>query len=1036
MLARLSRTPTSNSRPYEDGATNMTLKLQFEPNQEHQMHGIAALVDVFKGQQQRAVNMAPVLGGEQVGALPGLDTTENGIGNWLYLTEDELLKNVREIQARNNIADAGSADPLHKWSIEDPVLGEKRDCCQFTIEMETGTGKTYVFIRSIMELAERYGYRKFVIVVPSIAIREGALKSLGQLKEHLTSIYKTPMEYFVYDSKNVSRLREFALSDSVQIMVINVQAFIKDVDDEEDKEDADDESDGRKKSANIIYKPSDALSGRRPIDFVHAARPVVIIDEPQSVDSTAKSKEAIQRLNPMFIVRYSATHRDRYNLLYVLDPIKAFELRLVKQIWVSAITSSGGGNDALVQLESVDKKKMTAKLKINRKLKEEVVEREVLVRLGDDLFEESGELPAYKEDYQVSEINVDPKNSYVAFANGVRVTLGRQAGGAQEDIWRVQIEKTVKHHFDKVLENYQRGMNVKVLSLFFIDKVANYRIDPDNAEDQGKFASEFERAFTELAKHPDYKNLPVVKLAANKVHAGYFSRDKKGFKDSKEGRDTAADEDTYSLIMREKERLLSPEEPVQFIFSHSALREGWDNPNVFQICTLNETTSVMKKRQEIGRGLRIPVDHSGKRVFDEALNRLTVIANDSYEDFAKKLQKEYEEDAGVVFGRVSLEAIINMVRNAEGGNIELSTAQARDVAYKIQVSLQKASLIDVDDKINPGFDAAKARDQIKLPEGYEELLPAVIDLIVDNQMIHHVKPVEKRHTNPVKREVFDSPEFKAIWEKIRPRTTYALNFESDKLIDDVAGMVKAGVTDIKPPKISAATARLQARARGVEGEVVAVGEEELDLTTRPLQDVLSYLQDGTDLTRATLLRILIISETLGILFKNPQAYLDRVVGIVRKELGKKLENGIRYERLVGPDSEVLWQMEIFPDELPVDISDASRVVRVSKSVYEYIPCDSNIELEFAKGLERRHDIKLFIKLPRDFKVDTPVGRYNPDWAIVKHDGQTILLVRETKATTNLDKLPFWQEKTKVLCGEKHFQLLGIHYEVVKDHEDV
>lgn len=1013
----------------------MTLKLQFEPNQDHQMQGIAALVDVFKGQQQRAVNMAPVLGGELVGALPGLEANDNGIGNWLYLTEEQLLKNVRDVQAQNNIADAGSAEPLHSWTIEDPILGEKRDCYQFTIEMETGTGKTYVFVRSIMELAERFGYRKFVIVVPSIAIREGALKSLSQLKEHLSSIYKTPMEYFVYDSKKVSRLREFALSDSVQIMVINVQAFIKDVDDDDEEADGA-EGEGRKKSANIIYKPSDALSGHRPIDFVHAARPVVIIDEPQSVDSTKKSKEAIQRLNPMFVVRYSATHRDRYNLLYVLDPIKAFELRLVKQIWVSAITSSGGGNDALVELKSVDKKKRTAKLKINRKTKEEVAEREVVVRPGDDLFEESGELPAYQEGYRVSEINVDPKSPFVAFANGVRVTLGRQAGGAQEDIWRVQIEKTVKHHFDKVLENHQREMNVKVLSLFFIDKVANYRIDPENAEDRGKFAKEFERAFAELSQHPDYKGLPISKLAASKVHAGYFSRDKKGFKDSKEGRDTAADEDTYSLIMREKERLLSPEEPVQFIFSHSALREGWDNPNVFQICTLNETTSVMKKRQEIGRGLRIPVDHTGKRVFDEALNRLVVVANDSYEEFAEKLQKEYEEDAGVVFGRVSIDAIINMVRTADGGNKDLSTAQAKDVAYKIQVALREASLIDADDKINPGFDAAKAREQIKLPVEYEELVPAVIDLLVGNRMIHHVKSEGKRHANPVKREVFDSPEFRAIWEKIRPRTTYALNFETDSFVADVAGMVKTGVSDIKPPKISAATARLQVRARGVEGEVVAVGEEELDLTTRPLQDVLSFLQDGTDLTRATLLRILTQSDTLGTLFKNPQAYLDRVVEIIRKKLGEMLGIGIKYERLVGPDNEVVWQMEIFPDELPVDISDKSRVARVSKSVYEYIPCDSNIEFEFAKGIDARDDIKLFIKLPRDFKVDTPVGRYNPDWAIVKNDGQTLLLVRETKGTKNLDKLPFWQEKTKVLCGEKHFDLLGVDYEVAVVHEDV
>jgi type III restriction enzyme len=1006
----------------------VTLKLQFEPNQEHQKLAIDALVDVFHGQQQRAVNMAPVLGGEQVGALPGMESSENGIGNWLYLTEEQLLSNVRAVQGRNNIADAGSAEPLHGWQIEDPILGEERECYQFTIEMETGTGKTYVFLRSIMELAERFGYRKFVIVTPSIAIREGALKSLAQLKDHLSSLYKTPMDYFVYDSKNVSRLREFALSDSVQIMVINIAAFIKAVDDDAEGDEA--------KGANVIYKPSDALSGRRPIDFVHAARPVVIIDEPQSVDSTEKSKEAIARLNPMFIVRYSATHRERYNLLYVLDPIKAFEMRLVKQIWVLAVTGSNGGNDALTELESVDKRKLTAKVRINRKSKEEVNERSVVVRLGDDLFEESGELPAYQEGYRVSEINVDPKNPYVAFANGLRVALGQQAGGVKEDIWRIQIDKTVEQHFKKVKENHDKGVLVKVLSLFFIDKVANYRVDPDDPADQGKFAKTFEEAFAKYSKLPEYKDLPISKLAPAKVHAGYFSRDKKGFKDSKEGKDTAADEDTYSLIMREKERLLSPEEPVAFIFSHSALREGWDNPNVFQICTLNETKSVMKKRQEIGRGLRIPVDHSGKRVFDEGLNRLVVVANENYEKFAEKLQKEYEDDAGVVFGRVSIEALVNVLRNGEGGNKDITTSQAKEVAYKIQVALRDASIIDKDDRINSGFDSEKVRSQVKLPEGYEELMPAVVDLLVSAQITHHIKRESTRDPNPLKKEITESPEFRAIWDKIRPRTTYALDFDSETFISDVAGMVKGGVGDIRPPKISTRTARLMAQAQGIKGEAIAAGETELDLTQRPLQDVLSYLQDGTDLTRGTLLRILTESGTLGTLFKNPQAYLDRVADIIRKELGKLLQDGIKYERLVGPDNEVMWQMEIFPDELPVDTSDSKRVVRVSKSVYQYIPCDSDIELNFAKGLDKRQDIKLFIKLPRDFKVDTPVGRYNPDWAIVKQDGETLLLVRETKGPKNLDRLPFWQEKTKVQCGKKHFTLLDVSYEVAVDHQDV
>ena len=1004
----------------------MTLKFQFEPNQEHQLQAINALVDVFQGQQQRAISMAPVLGGEEVGALPGMEVSENGIGNWLYLTEEQLLNNVREVQSRNDIADAGLARPLEKWVVPDPILGENRDCYQFTIEMETGTGKTYVFLRSMMELAERFGYRKFVIVVPSIAVREGALKSLEQLKSHLSNLYKTPMDYFVYDAKNVSRLREFALSDSVQIMVINIQAFVKAV-----KDDGDEAKGGR-----VIYKPSDALSGRRPIDFVHAARPVVIIDEPQSVDGTEKAKDSIMELNPMFIVRYSATHKDRYNLLYALDPIKAFELRLVKEIWVSSVTGGSAGSDALVAVESIDKKELTIRARINYRTKEGVSEKLVTLRQGEDLFVESNEVPAYKEGYQITAVSADPKNSYITFANGIRVELGQQTGGAHEDLWRSQIDKTLQHHFDKVLENSQHDFKVKVLSLFFIDKVANYRTDPDNNEEQGKFALAFEEAFAKYCKDPRFKDLPLAGLSTKSVHAGYFSRDKKGFRDTKEGKEVAADDDTFTLIMRDKERLLSPEEPVQFIFSHSALREGWDNPNVFQICTLNETKSVMKKRQEIGRGLRIPVDHTGKRVFDALLNRLTVIANENYEEFADKLQKEYEDDAGVVFGRISIEDIVKVIRHGDGGNRELTRTEAKTVALKVQVALRAAGVIDADDRVAAGFDPEKASEQIKLPEGFEELVPAVVDLVIRGQITRIIKREEAREKNPLIKERLMSPEFAQLWEAIRPRTTYALDFNSDLFIANVANTVREGVHDIRPPKINIQTAKIMAHAKAIEGQVVAISEIDLDLSKRPLQDVLSYLQDGTDLTRGTLLKILTQSGTLTKLFVNPQSYLDRVGEIIRRELGKLLESGIKYEKLVGSESETLWQMRIFPDELPVDKSDTKRVVEVNKSVYQYVPCDSDIELQFAKGLDRRQDIKLFIKLPRDFKVDTPVGRYNPDWAIVKDDGKTLLLVRETKGTTNLDKLPFWQEKTKVLCGEKHFELLGVDYQVVKVHEDV
>jgi type III restriction enzyme len=658
-----------------------------------------------------------------------------------------------------------------------------------------------------------------------------------------------------------------------------------------------------------------------------------------------------------------------------------------------------------------------------------------VLRKGDDLFVVSNELPAYKDGFVVTELSVNPEDTHVKFQNGQQVTSTSQIGGAREDIWRLQIEKTVEHHFDKVKENQEKNLNVKVLSLFFIDKVANYRIDPENAEDQGKFADAFEAAFKRFASDVRFKDLELSGQPAATVHAGYFSKDKKVFKDSKEGRETAADDETYNLIMKDKERLLSPEEPVQFIFSHSALREGWDNPNVFQICTLNESKSSMKKRQEIGRGLRIPVDHSGKRVFNEQLNRLVVVANENYEEFARKLQTEYEDDAAVVFGRVTISDLVSVIKNGDGGDEKISSDKAKEVALRIQVALRNAGVLDADDKIASGFDPEKAHDQIDLPEGFEELKPAVIDLVITGQISRHVKKEAKRNTNRLKTDLIKSPEFQALWEKIRPRTTYELDFDSDKFVTEIAGQIRANVFDIKAPRVNTRTARVIANAAGVKATAVSATEHEVDLSKRPVQDVLAYLQEGTDLTRETLLKILNESGTLGLLFINPQAYLDRVIETVSVGLGKKLTAGINYQRIIGADSEALWQMTIFPEELPVDTA-SSLVIKVNKSVYDYIPCDSIIEYKFAKGLDGRDDILLFVKLPRDFKIDTPVGRYNPDWGIVKKSGEMLVLVRETKATKNLDRLRFPNEATKLLCGDKHFAVIGVDYTWLKVHEDV
>lgn len=485
-----------------------------------------------------------------------------------------------------------------------------RRCPHFSLEMETGTGKTYVYLRTIFELSRRYAFQKFIIAVPSVAIREGVLKNIEITAEHFRALFNNlPFEHFVYDARKVNRLRQFATSNTLQILVINIDAFRKNFTGTEEEQ-----------KSNVIYKESDKLSGRQPIEFVQAARPVVIIDEPQSVDSTEKAQEAIRALNPLCTLRYSATHRNPYNLVYRLDPVRAFELRLVKQIVVASAGAEGAANDAFVRVEQIEYKKgIKAKLRIHVQTAEGPKEKTVTVKQGADLFVLSNDRANYKTGFEIAEINAEQGSEYVRFSNGRTLRMGEEVGGMREDVWRAQIKHTIKRHLEKELQIRERG--IKVLSLFFIDRVANYR-DYDSAGNpvKGKFADAFEAELDALVKEEGYRGLDWLKEPTDRLHNGYFAQDRRGVLKDTRG-DTQADDEVYNLIMKDKERLLSFEEPLRFICSHSALREGWDNPNVFQICTLNETKSVVKKRQEIGRGLRLPVDQRGLRVFDESVNK-------------------------------------------------------------------------------------------------------------------------------------------------------------------------------------------------------------------------------------------------------------------------------------------------------------------------------------------------------------------------------------------------------------------------------
>jgi len=639
------------------------MKLQFDPNQTFQLDAIAAIVDIFEGQPQGPPEYSVINTGNSGGMFAGQEQTELGVGNRLLLADDKLQANVRAIQLHNDIDIPDPVLPLESWELFDTQAKLNRRCPHFSVEMETGTGKTYVYLRTIFDLSQKYSFQKFIIVVPSIAIREGVLKSIEMTAEHFRALYNNlPFKSFVYDAKNVNLLRQFAVSNTLQIMVINIDAFRKNFIGTE-----------AELKSNVIYKEIDGMSGHQPIEFVQTARPIVIIDEPQSVDSTAKSQEAIKALNPLCTLRYSATHRNLYNLMYRLDPVRAFELKLVKQIVVASAAAEGAANDAFVRVEGIDYKNgIKAKLRIHVQTGEGPKEKSVTVKNGVDLFQLSNERACYQEGFSVAEINAEPSNEFIRFNNGRILRLGEESGGLREDIWRAQIKYTVKKHLDKELQ--VRGRGIKVLSLFFVDRVANYRdYDESGRPVPGKFAQAFEAEFTALAQDERYREIEWLKYPLAQLHDGYFAQDKNGVFKNTRG-DSEADDTVYDLIMKNKEQLLTISEPLRFIFSHSALREGWDNPNVFQICTLNETRSVMKKRQEIGRGLRLPVDQSGLRVFDESVNKLYVMANESYEDFARALQTEYEEDCGVTFGKVPLTAFAKLTRIIGGIEVPIGRA--------------------------------------------------------------------------------------------------------------------------------------------------------------------------------------------------------------------------------------------------------------------------------------------------------------------------------------------------------------------------
>lgn len=969
------------------------MKLQFDRNLEYQQQAIASVVDLFRGQTPMQTNFTV---SAYVGQI-GLFDSENGIGNRLELDEEEILKNLQEVQLRNGL-------PQTKFL--------KAGDYNFDIEMETGTGKTYVYLRTIFELHQNYGFSKFIIVVPSIAIKEGVYKTLQITREHFQDLYdNTIYNYFIYDSNNLEQVRSFAVSSNIEIMVINIDAFRRSFTDP-----------SKESKANIIHRTNDRLNGMKPIELIQETRPIVIIDEPQSVDTTPKAKEAIKSLNPLCTLRYSATHVEKHNLVYKLDAVDSYNLGLVKQIEVAGFATKDYHNQAYMKLISVNNKKspITARIEMDVKDSKGVVKRKVVtVKHGDDLYEKSKGRDVY-EGYIVSEIYCEEGNEYVAFTSKPDILRIGQPIGDVDDlaIKEQQIRKTIEEHLNKELVLNKLG--IKVLSLFFIDRVSNYRYyDEDGNPQKGIYAQLFEKHYNDLIRQPKYHTLFKdidVDTAAEEVHDGYFSADKKGVLKDTSG-STLADEDAYNLIMKDKERLLSFDTKLRFIFSHSALREGWDNPNVFQICTLNETKSEVKKRQEIGRGLRLCVNQNGERQYGFSINTLTVIANESYEEFAAALQKEYETESGIRFGIIESHVFANIPIKQEDGSVKYLGQEASEIIFK---GFLKNGYIDETGKVQEKLKIAIKDNKLIVPEEYESIKTEITALARKVCSGLNIKNNSDKKTIHLNKRVFLAPEFKELWERIKYKTTYSVDFDSEKLIDECCKEMQRSLS-VSSAKLIYTKAGLDISAGGVVAEEKDRYSVALDNNKENIPDIIAYLQNETNLTRKTIVEILIRSKTLHLFKKNPQRYMEQVAQIITAKMRQMIVDGIKYTK-IGDDE--YYAQELFETEELTGYL-YKNMIESKKSIYEYVVYDSANEEKFATSFENNSRVKLYAKLPNWFTIPTPLGSYNPDWAVlIDVDGkEKLYFVLETKADTMFDALRP-TESAKIICGRKHFEALG------------
>ncbi len=993
------------------------MKLQFEHNLDYQLAAIDSVCDLFAGQETcrteftvtapRALYAASTA--ESQGELPGLEgsagpvqlglglaESDLGIGNRLQLVPEELLANLNKVQTRHGLK------PSEALASRD-----------FTVEMETGTGKTYVYLRTVFELNKRFGFSKFIVVVPSVAIKEGVYKSLQIMAPHFQSLYSGQLfEYFLYDSAKLNQVRNFATSQHLQVMVVTVGAI-------------------NKKDVNNLYKDSEKTGGEKPIDLIRATQPVLIVDEPQSVDGglEGRGKEALDAMNPLCTLRYSATHVDKHHMVYRLDAIDACERQLVKQIEVASAEVDGGQNKAYVRLQAVRNQRGTvlAQLELDVQQGAHVVRKDMWVQDGDDLEQHTGR--QLYANFLVGEVQSKrgAERVEIRMPGGEQwLEKGAAVGEVDGDaIKRQMIKRTIEEHLKKELRLGPQG--IKVLSLFFIDKVDFYRqYNAAGEAVKGKYALMFEQEYARLARNPAYQSLFAeidLAVAPGEVHDGYFSVDKKGtWTDTAENnqgnRDNA--ERAYNLIMKDKERLLSFETPLKFIFSHSALREGWDSPNVFQICNLREMNTERERRQTIGRGLRLAVNQQGERLRGFAINTLTVVANESYESFAENLQREIEQDTGIRFGIVESHQFAPLALVGADGQPK---AMGVELSKQLWEHLKAAGLIDARGKVLDTLRKTLKEGTLELPGAFDSAKQSIVSLLHKLAGKLDIKDASKRETVKLRREVFLSEDFKALWDKIKQRTTYRVQFDNELLIRRCAGAIRQVLTDapVTRTRLRFRTATVLISQAGVDtkqtGTSNFVSMTEADI---PLPDLLTDLQDRTQLTRRSIVKILTESGHLNDFKLNPAQFIDVAAECINRTKRQALVDGIKYRRLGDGD---YYAQELFEQKELTGY--LTNMIEAAKSLHEKVVYGSGIERQFAEDLEKNSAVKVYAKLPGWFVIGTPLGNYNPDWAVVVDvDGEEkLFFVVETKSTLFDDALRD-AEVAKIACGREHFNTIS------------